>query len=53
MIIEAMHKINYKGVVTLEQYKSSKNNLYVVEGMYFDCGYILPYFFIHLKKTLV
>jgi chaperonin GroEL len=49
MIIEAMHKINYKGVVTLEQGKSSENNIFVVEGMYFNCHYVLPYFFIDLK----
>jgi chaperonin GroEL len=42
MIAEAMSKVGQKGVVTLEEGRSSENNLYVVEGMQFDRGYISP-----------
>ncbi|KAI3888295.1 hypothetical protein MKW92_046190 [Papaver armeniacum] len=36
MIAEAMSRVGRKGVVTLEEGKSSENHLYVVEGMQFD-----------------
>ncbi|GBG71505.1 hypothetical protein CBR_g8922 [Chara braunii] len=44
MIAEAMAKVGRSGVITLEEAKSVENNLYVVEGMQFDRGYISPYF---------
>eukprot|EP00244_Chara_vulgaris_P000199 TRINITY_DN1031_c0_g1_i1.p1 TRINITY_DN1031_c0_g1~~TRINITY_DN1031_c0_g1_i1.p1 ORF type:complete len:640 (-),score=210.29 TRINITY_DN1031_c0_g1_i1:517-2436(-) len=44
MIAEAMAKVGRGGVITLEEAKSVENNLYVVEGMQFDRGYISPYF---------
>jgi chaperonin GroEL len=44
MIAEAMGKVGRTGVITLEEAKSVENNLYVVEGMQFDRGYISPYF---------
>eukprot|EP00244_Chara_vulgaris_P000202 TRINITY_DN1031_c0_g1_i5.p1 TRINITY_DN1031_c0_g1~~TRINITY_DN1031_c0_g1_i5.p1 ORF type:complete len:410 (-),score=131.99 TRINITY_DN1031_c0_g1_i5:516-1667(-) len=39
-----MAKVGRGGVITLEEAKSVENNLYVVEGMQFDRGYISPYF---------
>ncbi|KAJ7963052.1 ruBisCO large subunit-binding protein subunit beta, chloroplastic [Quillaja saponaria] len=53
MIAEAMSKVGRKGVVTLEEGKSSDNSLYVVEGMQFDRGYVSPYFVTDSEKMAV
>ncbi|XP_039049008.1 ruBisCO large subunit-binding protein subunit beta, chloroplastic-like [Hibiscus syriacus] len=52
MIAEAMGKVGRKGIVTLEESNSSENNLYVVEGMQFDRGYISPYFVTDSEKMV-
>ncbi|XP_049365276.1 chaperonin 60 subunit beta 2, chloroplastic-like [Solanum verrucosum] len=53
MIVEAMNKVERKGVVTLEEGKGVENNLRVVEGMQFDCGYTSPYFVSDSEKLVV
>lgn len=44
IISEAMAKVGKEGVITVEDGKSLKNELEVVEGMQFDRGYLSPYF---------
>ena len=43
LICEAMEKVSSDGVITVEESKSMKTELDVVEGMQFDKGYISPY----------
>ena len=44
LIAEAMEKVGKDGVITVEEAKSMKTELNVVEGMQFDQGYLSPYF---------
>ena len=44
IISEAMDEVGKEGVITVEDGKSLKNELEVVEGMQFDRGYLSPYF---------
>jgi chaperonin GroEL len=44
MLAEAIEKVGEDGVVTVEEAKSMKMELEVVEGMRFDRGYISAYF---------
>ncbi|GBG76934.1 hypothetical protein CBR_g23148 [Chara braunii] len=53
MIAEAMAKVGRAGVITLEEARSVENNLYVVEGMQFDRGYISPYFVTDPERMIV
>jgi chaperonin GroEL len=44
MICSAMQKVGRQGVVTMEESRTAEDNLYVVEGMQFERGFVSPYF---------
>lgn len=52
LIAEAMDKVGKDGVITVEENKSIKTDLDVVEGMQFDKGYLSPYFVTDPEKMI-
>ncbi|MFQ5965061.1 MAG: chaperonin GroEL [Candidatus Scalinduaceae bacterium] len=44
LLADAMDKVGKDGVITVEEAKSIKTTLDVVEGMQFDKGFVSPYF---------
>ena len=53
LIADAVQKVGNDGVIVVEQAKSLRTELEVVEGTQFDRGYISPYFVTNTSKMLV
>jgi chaperonin GroEL len=53
MVAEAMEKVGKEGVITVEDGKTLKSELEVVEGTQFDRGYLSPYFINDAEKQRV
>ncbi|MDE6625450.1 MAG: chaperonin GroEL [Lachnospiraceae bacterium] len=52
MIADAMEKVSNNGVITIEESKTMKTELDLVEGMQFDRGYISAYMSTDMEKMV-
>ena len=52
MVADAMEKVSNDGVITIEESKTMKTELDLVEGMQFDRGYISAYMATDMEKML-
>ncbi len=50
MVADAMEKVSNDGVITIEESKTMKTELYLVEGMQFDRAYISAYMATDMEK---
>ena len=50
MVADAMEKVTEDGVITIEESKTMKTELDLVEGMQFDRGYISAYMCTDMEK---
>jgi chaperonin GroEL len=50
LVADAMEKVSKDGVITIEESKSMKTELDLVEGMQFDRGYLSAYFATDMEK---
>src|SRR5437868_12776091 len=50
MLADAMDKVGKEGVITIEESKTAKTEVTVVEGMQFDSGYLSPYFVTNAER---
>jgi len=53
LLAEAMERVGKEGVITIQDGKTTVNELEVVEGMRFDRGFISPYFITDNKAQTV
>ena len=52
LIAQAMEKVGADGVISVEEAKTMKTELSVVEGMQFDRGYLSPYMSTNMEKMI-
>lgn len=53
IIAEAMDKVGYEGVLTVEEGSGLKNEMEIMEGLQFDRGYLSPYFITNQEELRV